>query len=599
MLRSLIRSRLIIVLCVVLLSSSVIPYLAGAQELTLQKTWGGCPAFGSPFDAAEGVAVAPDGSIYVVGRTQPFGANPAAGDENAFIIKLAPSGSVPWQKTWGGANQDIALSVAVGQDGSVYVAGRTLSFGQGNGDAFILKLDPNGNSIWQRTWGTPASELKTSVAVDPNGNVYVVGETGLFSPAETFILKFDSNGNLFVQKHWSGGSVAGGNEHGDGIAVAPDGSVYVGGTRDTGTITAATEAFVLKLNPTDLSVTWGKTWGGASIEDATGIAANNDGVAAVGLTLSFGNASFLVKFDPAGNLTLQKTLPTSAIGIVNDVAFGPDGSIYVVSGNSPATSGFTDAHLVRFTSNGALESHRFLDSSTANLNASSVTTGAGNICVAGTSNIAANMTMGPMTLEEPTTPVTVSTPAGNVGALAITTQPFVSPPVPQPQSVALLDVNATIGPSVPPCASDNDEAFVTCISALQSGEVAVSPGVKVTLEGGQLFGFLVDTCSASSPNFNPADCLCHYPLSVDSNTARLQGKKGNDTFVITDGLGADSYVIFAHGGNDSIKVVDSSSFADHYRIKGGTGFDTLIFCDAPDLGDSLDADSIENTPPCP
>jgi len=89
-------------------------------SLISQTTWGACP--GS--DYADAVAVAPDGSLFVAGRTRNFTSPPDS--ENAFIFKRSPNGGVPWQKVWGGPDQDYATSVALGPDGDVYVAGETL-----------------------------------------------------------------------------------------------------------------------------------------------------------------------------------------------------------------------------------------------------------------------------------------------------------------------------------------------------------------------------------------------------------------------------------------------------------------------------------------
>ena len=59
------------------------------------------------------------------------------------------------QGTWGGPDTDEAAGVAVAADGSVYVIGTTLSFGAGGRDAFLLKYASNGNLVWQRSMDVP------------------------------------------------------------------------------------------------------------------------------------------------------------------------------------------------------------------------------------------------------------------------------------------------------------------------------------------------------------------------------------------------------------------------------------------------------------
>jgi hypothetical protein len=107
------------------------------------------------------------------------------------------------QRTWGGPDTDEAAGVAVAADGSVYVIGTTLSFGQGGRDAFLLKYAADGSLVWQRTYGTAptvlssADEFGIAVAVAPDGSVYITGQYGDGNP---FLAKFNSGGGLLWQR---------------------------------------------------------------------------------------------------------------------------------------------------------------------------------------------------------------------------------------------------------------------------------------------------------------------------------------------------------------------------------------------------------------
>jgi sugar lactone lactonase YvrE len=167
--------------------------LAPAPVLSFQNTWGG-----NDLDSAEGVAVAPDGSIYVVGRTRSFSANNV--DFDVFLVKYAPNGTLLFQQTYGtaGGSED-GNAVAVGPDGSVYVAGTSADT-----KALLVKFAPNGTLIWQRTWGgTPGGEFANGVAVSGDGaSVYITGGTGSFGAGfdDALLVKFDANGALVWQK---------------------------------------------------------------------------------------------------------------------------------------------------------------------------------------------------------------------------------------------------------------------------------------------------------------------------------------------------------------------------------------------------------------
>jgi hypothetical protein len=60
-------------------------------------------------------------------------------------------------RTWGGANHDDANEVAFASDGSVYVAGTTIT-ADGDADVFLLKYGPGRALVWERTYGTPNQE---------------------------------------------------------------------------------------------------------------------------------------------------------------------------------------------------------------------------------------------------------------------------------------------------------------------------------------------------------------------------------------------------------------------------------------------------------
>jgi len=77
----------------------------------------------------------------------------AAYGAHFWVLKLSSNGNLLWQKRYGGINYDYAASIQETSDGGYIMAGKTLSFGAGNSDAWVLKLDSNGNILWQKTYG--------------------------------------------------------------------------------------------------------------------------------------------------------------------------------------------------------------------------------------------------------------------------------------------------------------------------------------------------------------------------------------------------------------------------------------------------------------
>ncbi|MCP4438580.1 MAG: T9SS type A sorting domain-containing protein [Aureispira sp.] len=161
--------------------------------------------------------------------------------------------SLDWAVSMGGVDRDIARSIAVDGNGNVYNVGAftdTVDFDPGAGvqtlvsngyhDAYIQKLDVNGNLLWVKQVGGIFDDLSFSIAIDGSGNVYSTGffeNTVDFDPGagvqtlvsdgfdDIYIQKLDANGNLLWVKHLGGPFY----ERGNSIAVDGSGNVYTTG----------------------------------------------------------------------------------------------------------------------------------------------------------------------------------------------------------------------------------------------------------------------------------------------------------------------------------------------------------------------------------
>ncbi|AJC71708.1 hypothetical protein X802_05650 [Thermococcus guaymasensis DSM 11113] len=155
-----------------------------------QKTYGGFRD-----DRAYAVAVTKNEDIVVAGYTRSFG----SGREDVWVLRLDSDGNVKWQKTYGGDNNERAYRAVIEKGGDILIAGGTKSFGSGSYDAWVLRLDRGGNVKWQKTFGGSGSDWAYAVSIAPEGGVTVAGWTMSFGAGrgDAWILKLPMGGSGF------------------------------------------------------------------------------------------------------------------------------------------------------------------------------------------------------------------------------------------------------------------------------------------------------------------------------------------------------------------------------------------------------------------
>lgn len=170
---------------------------------SVQPCWPGSDKWaraigGQSSDELTGVATTREGGMILVGYTSSFG----AGQSDLWSVKLDAEGQILWQRTHGGAQWDSASVVRATDDGGFIVAGQTDSFGRGESDAWVLRFDASGNVLWQRTFGTKNNEMIRDAQVTQDRGLVLCGTTGEDYP-NAWLLRLDSGGRVIWSKVYS------------------------------------------------------------------------------------------------------------------------------------------------------------------------------------------------------------------------------------------------------------------------------------------------------------------------------------------------------------------------------------------------------------
>jgi len=134
-----------------------------------------------------------DGGYAVCGYTESKG----AGGYDAWIAKLDENGEIVWDKAFGGIEADVANSIIQTRDGGYALAGYTWSKGAGREDAWVIKVDENGDVVWDKTFGGSNEDVARCIIQTDDGGYAVAGYTESKGAGryDVWVMKLDEKGN--------------------------------------------------------------------------------------------------------------------------------------------------------------------------------------------------------------------------------------------------------------------------------------------------------------------------------------------------------------------------------------------------------------------
>lgn len=150
------------------------------------------------YERAYSVRQTSDEGYIVAGERETPGSGEDPSDKDVWVIKLDSSGDVLWQKTYGGDNQDYARCIQQANDGGYIVCGTTASYGDEDGDLWLIKLNSSGSIEWQKTYGGVDQDNGRYIQQTDDGGYIVAGVTLSFGSGngDAWVLKLKSDGSI-------------------------------------------------------------------------------------------------------------------------------------------------------------------------------------------------------------------------------------------------------------------------------------------------------------------------------------------------------------------------------------------------------------------
>ncbi|WP_411894089.1 hypothetical protein [Winogradskyella sp. A2] len=154
---------------------------------------------GTQIDEGRAIVASGDGNYLITGdtRSDDMDVSNNKGGADLWLVKMTPEGNLIWEKSIGGSNFDVARSIKSSQDGNFLLSGSSrsndfdVSTNKGQNDAWIIKVNANGEQLWERTIGGSNIDFAYDIAELNDGSIIAVGDTA------------SNDGDILVNKGFS------------------------------------------------------------------------------------------------------------------------------------------------------------------------------------------------------------------------------------------------------------------------------------------------------------------------------------------------------------------------------------------------------------
>jgi hypothetical protein len=295
------------------------------------------------------VQVQSDSGYVITGYTNSFG----SGGYDVYVVRTTKDGVPLWTKTYGGSDWDFGYSIQNTFDGGFIVAGGTFSYGNGNEDMYLLKIDMNGDTLWTKTYGGAYDDEAKSIKQTADSGFIFTGSTKSFgdNTGDIYTVRTDKNGDTL----WTHHNITGTEEQGYDALESPFGTFFTAGRTKLNDNTFAGIRYIFNSSGA-LSSTIDTAFGGSDDDWITNIDMRPDArFTMTGTSYSFGfglgTSDILINvFNPYDGFH-----GGTFGGTKNEFAYGMEPTFdngYIICGVSNSYTTLDHIYLVKTDSNG-------------------------------------------------------------------------------------------------------------------------------------------------------------------------------------------------------------------------------------------------------
>ena len=243
------------------------------------KTYGG-----SGIEQGHSISLKPNGHYLLTGYSNSYG----NGGYDILNIEIDSLGNEIWNNSYGGTDWDFAYDNTILLNGDAIISGSTHSIGNGNLDAYVMRIDNNGDSLWIKNYGSSGDDVIYRTILTSDNYIIGIGSTTTSNgDKDIFLLKMDENGDTLWTKTF--GTTL--NDEGFEIKETNTGNYLICGYIEAAGL--GKEGYYFETD-TIGTVLWTQVYGGANEEtfNALAIKTGENRFYAARETSSFGNGEY-------------------------------------------------------------------------------------------------------------------------------------------------------------------------------------------------------------------------------------------------------------------------------------------------------------------